>query len=139
MLDDVSSVAADWVSAPRANWLPELEIFSDAAATMREEARIDRMVARRLLDIWRMDACSWPASSLDSLGAISMVKSWAARRLAQSTAAAKGVVMLRAMTDTRNPASNSATITNAMVRARWPSRRTTRSPSWLPCHAKAAS
>ena len=100
---------------------------------------MNRMVARKLLAIWRMDACNCPASSRDSLGAISMVKSWAARRLAQSTAAAKGVVMLRAMTETRNPASNKATMTKAIVRARWPSRRTTRSPSWPSCHAKAAS
>ena len=115
MLDDVSSVAVDWVSAPLASWEAEEEMRSLAEATVRDEDTMAEMVERRLVAMVRMAASSCPGSSSAPSG-ISMVRSWAARALAQLTARVSGTVMLRTMNSTRPAASTKNTSTTAMLR-----------------------
>jgi hypothetical protein len=87
----------------------------EALATMREAARIERIVVRRLAAILRIDTSNWPTSSVERVSPISMAKFWAARLLAESTARVMGAVMLRTMTDTRPAATSRATATSPML------------------------
>ena len=108
-------MAVDWVSAPLASCEAEAEIFSLAEATVRDDDTMAEMVERRLLAIVRMAASSCPGSSSAPTG-ISMVRSWAARALAQLTARVSGTVMLRTIISTRPAASTKNTSTTAMLR-----------------------
>ena len=74
MVDEVSSVLLDWVSAPRAIWVEEAEISSAEVATARDETVIWVTIWRRFFTIWRIECSSQPTSSRDWL-LISAVRS----------------------------------------------------------------
>ena len=67
MVDEVSSVELDCISAPFAIWLEEAEISSAEVATVREETAIWVAMSRRFFTICRMECSSQPISSRDRL------------------------------------------------------------------------
>ena len=129
MVDEVSSVELDCISAPLAIWVEEAEISSADIATARDETAIWVAISRRFFTICRIECSSHPISSRDWLR-MSVVRSPLDTCSARMPRLVSGSAMSRARPrPSRTPAPIVKTIMTRMVVRE----------SWKICAAAAAS
>ena len=129
MVDEVSSVELDCISAPFAIWDEEEEISSADCATAREETAIWVAISRRFFTICRIECSSHPISSRDLLR-MSVVRSPLETCSARIPSWVRGSAISRARPRARSTPAPIVTAMKTMIMVR---------ESWKICSAARTS